>query len=66
MVSDNPVYKPYEIRASEIIEVWEYACGLMLEEYQPEDLNYESIRDMQRQLRVDILELKESIAPKKT
>ncbi|MEO7175002.1 MAG: LexA family transcriptional regulator [Saprospiraceae bacterium] len=52
--SDNPFYKPYEINANEILEIWEYACSLATTEFQPNDLNYESIRDMFMQLRTEI------------
>jgi hypothetical protein len=26
--SDNTIYLPYEIKASEILEIWEYACSI--------------------------------------
>jgi hypothetical protein len=28
--SDNTIYLPYEIKASEILEIWEYAAVLLL------------------------------------
>jgi transcriptional regulator with XRE-family HTH domain len=52
--SDNPIYKPYEIKPQEILEIWEYAASIATKEFQPEDLNYESVRDMFRQLRMEI------------
>jgi transcriptional regulator with XRE-family HTH domain len=55
--SDNPVYKPYEIKSQDILEIWEYAASIATKEFQPEDLNYESIRDMFKQLRIDIKRL---------
>jgi transcriptional regulator with XRE-family HTH domain len=55
--SDNPVYAPYEFKAQEMLEVWEFACSIATTEYLPEDLNYESIRDMFRQLRGEIRDL---------
>lgn len=58
--SDNRVYKPYEIKSQELIEIWEYAASIATKEFQPEDLNYESVRDMFRQLRIDINTLRTS------
>jgi len=58
MFSDNPVYKPFELKANHILEVWEYVCSFCTKEYEPDDLNYESIRDMFRQIRMDIAELR--------
>lgn len=52
--SDNPVYKSYEMKAQDLIEIWEYTASIATKEFQPEDLNYESVRDMFRQLRIDI------------
>lgn len=33
--SDNSAYRPYEIDSREILEVWEFACGVNLKEYKP-------------------------------
>ena len=59
LVSDNPVYEPYEIHAREILEIWEFACGLSTTDYVPEDLNYMSVSKMFQQIRVDLAEIKE-------
>lgn len=56
--SDNTVYKPYEIKASEVLEVWEFACSLATKEHEPEDLSSENIKDILQELRKDIRELK--------
>jgi hypothetical protein len=28
-IQDNAYYKPYEVKASEILEIWEFACSLL-------------------------------------
>lgn len=58
--SDNAVYRPYEIKASEILEIWEFACSLSTKEAEPEDLSNENIRDILQELRKDIRRLKEN------
>lgn len=59
MHSDNPVYQPYEMKAQDILEVWEFQCSINTKEFEPEDLSHESIREMLRQLRIDIGQTKE-------
>jgi phage repressor protein C with HTH and peptisase S24 domain len=49
--SDNTIYLPYEIKASEILEIWEYACSIATNEFTPDDLSAESLKDMFRELR---------------
>jgi hypothetical protein len=48
--SDNTIYLPYEIKASEILEIWEY-CSIATNEFTPDDLSAESLKDMFRELR---------------
>jgi hypothetical protein len=50
--SDNTIYLPYEIKASEILEIWEYACSIATNEFTPDDLSAESLKDMFRELRI--------------
>jgi len=59
--SDNRVYKPYEVKASEILEIWEYACSIATKEFLPDDLGTENVKDMFRELRKEILDLKVKI-----
>lgn len=44
--SDNTFYEPYEVRASDIIEIWEFACSIATVEHEPDDMSPETIRDM--------------------
>jgi transcriptional regulator with XRE-family HTH domain len=55
--SDNTIYLPYEIKASEILEIWEYACSIATNEFTPDDLSAESLKDMFRELRREIREV---------
>ena len=59
--SDNRVYKPYDVKASEILEIWEYACSIATKEFLPDDLGTENVKDMFRELRKEILDMKEKI-----
>ena len=59
--SDNRVYRPYEVKASEILEIWEYACSIATKEFLPDDLGAENVKDMFRELRKEILDLKGKI-----
>lgn len=52
--SDNTVYLPYVVKASEILEIWEYACSIATKEFTPDDLSTESLKDMVRELRREI------------
>lgn len=57
--SDNSVYRPYEVKASEVLEIWEYACSIATEEFLPGDIGVENLKDMLREMRNDIMELKQ-------
>lgn len=56
--SDNSIYKPYDVRASDILEIWEYACSIATKEFLPDDMGVENLKDMLREMRRDILEIK--------
>jgi transcriptional regulator with XRE-family HTH domain len=54
LVADNKLYQPYELKASDILEVWEYVCSLNIGSYKEEELNYGSIMNMLKGLQVEI------------
>jgi len=56
--SDNSVYKPYNVKASDILEIWEYACSIATKEFLPDDIGVENVKDMLREMRNDIIEMK--------
>lgn len=56
--SDNIGYKPYEVKANEILEIWEHVCSFCTQEFQPDDLGVLNVKDMFQQLRLEISELR--------
>lgn len=52
--SDNIVYKPYEVKANEILEIWEHVCSFCTQEFKPDDLDVMNIKDMLQQLRLEV------------
>jgi Peptidase S24-like len=52
--SDNRFYLPYEIKMTEITEIWEFVCSLNIDSYKPEELNIGSVIRMLRELKVEI------------
>ncbi|PHK13620.1 XRE family transcriptional regulator [Nostoc linckia z15] len=52
--SDNTFYEPYEVKASDILEVWEFACSIATIEAEPDDLSQESVLSMFKILRQEI------------
>jgi len=44
LLSDNAFYKPYEVKVSEILEIWEYTCSIATSEFTPDDFSPQSIR----------------------
>lgn len=56
--SDNPVYKPYELKVTDILEIWEHVCSFCTKEFHPDDLDNQSIKEMLAQIRVDISKIK--------
>lgn len=59
--SDNPLYQPYEIRLSEIIEIWEYACSITTTEFETETLDMLTVKEMFVNLKREIDLLKNKI-----
>jgi hypothetical protein len=52
--SDNRFYLSYEVKATDIIEIWEFVCSLNIDAYKPEELNVGSVMRMLRELKVEI------------
>ncbi len=59
--SDNKVYAPYEVKASEIMEIWEYECSIETEKFKPIDQDSGQLMDMFMNLRQEIREVKEKM-----
>ena len=52
--SDNKNYKPYELSFTDIIEVWKYECAIKLAGYTKEEINFDKIRMMLRDLQIEV------------
>ena len=52
--SDNPLYKPYDIKLSELVEIWEYACSINTVEFETETLDMMTVKDMFLSLKKEI------------
>lgn len=59
LTSDNTFYEPYSVKASDVLEIWEYACSIATKEFEPDSLEPQSIRDMFYSLRNEIKALKQ-------
>lgn len=51
--SDNSIYAPYEIKLSEILEIWEFACSLNTREAEPQ-VHFDSIKDLLLEIRSEV------------
>lgn len=56
--SDNKIYPPFKVKASDILELWEYTCSINMNQYKEDELNLDSIMNMLRGLKVEIAEIK--------
>ncbi len=56
--SDNSVYKPYEVKAGDLFEIWEHVCSFCLKEFLPDDLGALNVKEMLHQLRMEISDVK--------
>ena len=52
--SDNPLYKPYEIKLSDLVEIWEYSCSINTAEFETETLDMMTVKDMFLSLKKEI------------
>ena len=52
--SDNPLYKPYEVKLAELVEIWEYACSINTAEFETETLDMMTVKDMFLSLKKEI------------
>ena len=56
--SDNKVYQPYQVKAEDVLEIWEFTCQVNTQEYDEEELNLNSVFSMLRELKVELAEIK--------
>ena len=46
VASDNYFYPPYEVKASDILEIWEYQCSIARSDKKTEALETDTIKNM--------------------
>lgn len=59
--SDNNFYAPYNLHLGDLLEIWEYACSISTQEFEPDDFDNQSVKGMFQELRRDIRELDEKL-----
>jgi hypothetical protein len=59
--SDNRFYPNYEVKASDILEIWEYECNIGRNDRKPKITEPVSVEKMFLELKREISEVKESI-----
>ena len=52
--ADNNFYEPYKIPLTEIKELWEFACSISTQEYEPEEFAQLSIQNLLVEIKDDI------------
>ncbi|OYU80558.1 MAG: XRE family transcriptional regulator [Flavobacterium sp. BFFFF1] len=58
---DNVIYNPYEIKLSDILEIWEYVAHIGRNDSKPEALSGESVNGMFLELKKEIIDLKKGM-----
>ena len=56
--SDNPIYEPYEIMFSSVLEIWRYACSIATQEFDKNDLGIMNVQDVLQGIRKDFSALR--------
>lgn len=52
--SDNSFYEPLKIPLSDVKEIWEFACSINTQEYDPDEFSGQNVKDMFLELKKDI------------
>ena len=63
--SDNTIYAPYEVKASEILEIWRYSCSIATQEFEQDDLGVLSVKDVLQGIRQDFSALRTEFSQRK-
>ena len=56
--SDNKVYQPYNIKSSDILEIWEFTCSLKKSDCKNEEVSLETMMDLMLEMKNEIEHLK--------
>ena len=52
--ADNSFYEPYQIPLADIKEIWEFACAISTEEFDPGDINIQNVKDLFLEIKGDL------------
>lgn len=61
LVSDNKNYEPYSVPIEEVLELWEFACSINLQEYDASELKLSSILNMFNTLGIELKALQKEL-----
>lgn len=56
--SDNKLYAPYDVKTTDIMEIWEFTCCINTQEYSEEELKLSSIINMFQELKIELKSIK--------
>lgn len=59
--ADNSFYQPYEIKLTDIYEIWEFACAINTEEFILNNLDTTNLKDVLDNLQKDIQNLRKQL-----
>lgn len=59
--SDNPEFDPYEVKASDILEAWKFSCGFTLNEYAPDNIPQDTVKNMLLELKREVNSIKKKL-----
>ncbi|MNY51824.1 hypothetical protein D3C86_1874470 [compost metagenome] len=56
--SDNRFYPNYEVKASDILEIWEYECNIGRSDRRHEQTESQSMKDLLLEVKREVMEIK--------
>lgn len=63
--SDNSFYEPLKIPLTEIKEIWEFACSINTQEYDPDEFSGQNIHSLFTEIKTDLKNINDKIGYKK-
>lgn len=63
--ADNSFYEPFKIPLTEIKEIWEFACSISTQEYEPEEFSQQNIHSLFTEIKTDLKNINDKIGYKK-
>jgi transcriptional regulator with XRE-family HTH domain len=56
--SDNKSYQPYSVKASNILEIWEFVCSLKTSDKKEDEINMENMMQLLLSMKVELEQIK--------